>query len=60
MDAASKAFFLELLASYPVDGVILGCTELPQLVTQADTAVPLLNSLELHCQAALQYAALPS
>lgn len=60
VDAASKAFFLELLASYPVDGVILGCTELPQLVTQADTAVPLLNSLELHCQAALQYAALPS
>jgi aspartate racemase len=53
---ASKKKFIEIIASYSVDGVILGCTELPQLVTQADTTQYLLNSLAIHCQAALNYA----
>lgn len=53
---ASKARFLQILSRYPVDGVILGCTELPLLLEQSDTDIPLLNSVELHCQAILQYA----
>ncbi len=52
----SKRKFLKTISSYPVDGVILGCTELPQLVSQADTGICLLNSLEIHCEETLKYA----
>lgn len=52
----SRRWFLEVLSRYKVDGAILGCTELPQLITQADTPLPLLDSLDLHCKAALAYA----
>jgi aspartate racemase len=39
-----------------VDGVILGCTELPLLIEQKDTNVPLLNTSEIHAEAALEFA----
>jgi len=55
VNPASKKRFLQIIESYPVDGVILGCTELPQLISQRDTQVSLLNSLLLHCTAALDY-----
>lgn len=48
--------FLAILSRYPTDGVILGCTELPLLLSQEQTTIPLLNSLDLHCTAALNYA----
>ena len=47
---------LAIITSYDEDGVILGCTELPLILNQEDTDVPLLNTLELHAQAALDYA----
>ena len=52
----SKNTFLRIISSYPVDAVILGCTELPQLVSPGDTTIPLLNSLEIHCGEAIKYA----
>jgi aspartate racemase len=52
----SRARLLEILAGYDVDGVILGCTELPLLLKQADTPVILLDTLDLHARAALDYA----
>lgn len=52
----SKRRFLEIIGGYNVDGVILGCTELPLLVSQEDADVRLLNTLELHVEAALYYA----
>lgn len=36
-----------------VDGIILGCTELPLLVNQKDTSVPLNDCIEVHINAAL-------
>ncbi|MCQ4936504.1 aspartate/glutamate racemase family protein [Anaerotignum propionicum] len=51
----SKQTFLKIISSYPVDSVILGCTELPQLVSQKDTDLCLLNSLEIHCEETLKY-----
>ena len=51
--------FLEIIKSYDVDGVILGCTELPLLLDQNDTNIKLLNSLSLHCDAALQFSINP-
>lgn len=48
--------FLAILGKYPADGVILGCTELPLLVHQEDTEIPLLPTLQLHCRMALDKA----
>jgi aspartate racemase len=44
----SKQRLLEIIDGYPVDGVILGCTELPLILQQKDSPVPLLDTLELH------------
>jgi aspartate racemase len=47
---------LEIINGYDVDGVILGCTELSLMFNQEDTPLRLLNTLELHAQAALDFA----
>lgn len=52
----SKKAFKNLLDSYAVDGVILGCTELPLLLNQKDTNLIALDSLKLHCKKALEIA----
>jgi aspartate racemase len=52
----SKQRLLSIATKYDVDGVILGCTELPLILEQSDTDVRLLNTLELHVQAALEYS----
>lgn len=52
----SRQTLLAISARYPVDGVILGCTELPLLLRQIDTPTPLLDTLALHVQAAVDYA----
>lgn len=54
--AESRARLLEIISTYNVDSVILGCTELPLLLKQADTVTPLLDTLDLHVRAALDYA----
>ena len=53
---SSRARLLAIIDRYPVDGVILGCTELPLILHQRDADVVLLDTLELHTQAALDYA----
>ena len=52
----SKRRFLEIIDGYNVDGVILGCTELPLLISQEDANVRLMNTLELHVETALDYS----
>jgi aspartate racemase len=52
----SRVRVLEILAGYDVEGVILGCTELPLLLKQADAPVILLDTLDLHVRAALDVA----
>ncbi len=37
-------------------GIILGCTEIPLIVQQADTTIPLFDTLELHAKAAVEFA----
>ncbi len=37
-------------------GIILGCTEIPLIVKQADTKIPLFDTLELHAKAAVDFA----
>jgi aspartate racemase len=37
-------------------GVVLGCTEIPLLISQKDVSVPVFDTMELHCEAAVNYA----
>ncbi|MFN8492148.1 MAG: amino acid racemase [Caldilineaceae bacterium] len=56
----SKQALLTLIDHYAatddIDGVILGCTELPLLLKQADCRLPLFDTLTLHVEAALALA----
>ncbi len=51
----SKNRLLEILNSYEIDGVILGCTELPLILNHKDTKIKLLDTIELHVEAAFNY-----
>lgn len=44
------------LAAGGAEGVILGCTEIELLITEKDTAIPLLPSARLHAEAAASFA----
>jgi aspartate racemase len=52
----SKRKLLEIIDNYNVEGVILGCTELPLILHQVDSDKRFLNTLNLHAEAALEYA----
>lgn len=52
----SKKILLQIINNYDnVDGVILGCTELPLILTQKDIDKKLLDTVELHVEATLNY-----
>jgi len=51
----SKNKLLKIVNDYDVDAVILGCTELPLILQQNDTNVILLDTVDLHVEAALKY-----
>ncbi len=56
---ASRAGYqrvVEKLVARGAEGIILGCTEIPLLITEADVAVPLFDTTRLHAEAALEYA----
>jgi aspartate racemase len=52
----SKQELLNIINNYKVDGVILGCTELPLILHKKDTSIKLLDTIEIHVEAALKYA----
>ena len=52
----SKQKLLEIIHNYEVDGVILGCTELPLILHKNDTNIKLLDTIEIHVEATLNYA----
>ncbi|GMG86354.1 aspartate/glutamate racemase family protein [Biformimicrobium ophioploci] len=57
--AASKAVYLRIIESLREQGaeaVILGCTEIGLLVRPGDTDLPLLDTVEIHAQAAVARA----
>lgn len=47
---------LDIIQSYHVEGVILGCTELPLLITQNTCPIPVLDTLSLHAKATLDFS----
>ena len=59
---ASRQVYLEViadLAARGAQGVILGCTEIPLLVGQADVAIPVFDTTAIHAQAAVDWALTP-
>ena len=53
----SRKYFLsviEELRSRGAEGVILGCTEIPMLIKQTDTDLPVLDTTALHAMAAVR------
>ncbi len=59
INPVSKTKFLGIineLADNGAEGVILGCTEIPLLITQDDLKIHVLDSSLIHAEAALNYA----
>lgn len=53
----SKKYLTNLIASTRgIDGVILGCTELPLVIKPEDTKLPLIDTTYLHARAAVEFA----
>jgi aspartate racemase len=44
------------LNSNGAKGIVLGCTEIPLLIKQNDTSLPIFNTLEIHVKAAVEFA----
>ena len=56
---AARARYVEIiqrLAGRGAQGVILGCTEIPLLVSQSDAGLPLFDTTRIHAEAALAYS----
>jgi len=56
---SSKETFKEIirkLVSNGADGLILGCTEIPLLISQKDVKVPLFDTTAIHSKAAVAFA----
>jgi len=47
---------MDRLASNGAQGIILGCTEIPILIKQEDTALPVFDTTEIHSLAAVELA----
>lgn len=59
VDDRSKTVMLDCIASLAqrgAQGVVLSCTEIPMLVNQSDTPLPLFDTTRLHALAAVQFA----
>jgi aspartate racemase len=47
---------IERLKERGAEGVILGCTEIPLLIKQKDSSIPVFDTTEIHAIAAVEYA----
>ncbi|MCF8365220.1 MAG: amino acid racemase [Bacteroidales bacterium] len=55
----TKNGFLQIINSLIASGaeaIVLGCTEIPLLIHQGDVSVPVFNTLEIHANAAIDFA----
>jgi aspartate racemase len=55
----SKEGFVDIikrLERFGAEGIVMGCTEIPLLISQEDSEIPLFNTLLIHAQAAVNFA----
>jgi len=53
---AGYVAIVQTLAERGAEGVVLGCTEIPLLISEADTGLPLFDTTRIHAEAALTCA----
>jgi aspartate racemase len=53
---AGYVAIIHKLAEQGAEGIILGCTEIPLLVSEEDVGMPLFDTTVIHAEAALNYA----
>jgi aspartate racemase len=56
---ASRGVVVDIIASLAqqgAEGCILGCTEIPLLIGPADVEIPVFNTTQIHCDAAVEFA----
>lgn len=56
---ATKAEYLRIIRDLEkrgAEGIILGCTEIPLLISQSDLAIPAFDTTRIHVQAAIDFA----
>ena len=46
----------KLIEQYQIEGLILGCTEIPLLIKPTDLSIPIFDTTEIHAQAAVSFA----
>jgi aspartate racemase len=59
ISSASRRVFVDIiagLAEQGAGGCILGCTEIPLLIGPADVEIPVFNTTQIHCDAAVVFA----
>ncbi len=59
LKGSSKQRFLTIiedLVGQGAEGIILGCTEIPLLIQQADLSVPVFDTTRIHAAAAVEFA----
>ncbi|MBX2846286.1 MAG: aspartate/glutamate racemase family protein [Saprospiraceae bacterium] len=47
---------IERLVAKGAEGIVLGCTEIPLIISQEDVAIPVFNTMALHAQEAVDWA----
>jgi len=55
----TKSFYVDVINKLVVQGaqgVILGCTEIPMLISSADVSIPLFDTTVIHSKAAVEFA----
>jgi len=55
----TKAAYIEIanqLIASGAEGIVLGCTEIPLVLSQQDVAVPVFDTVRIHAQAAVDFA----
>jgi len=55
----TKARFLKIIGELKTsgaEGIVLGCTEIPLLIKQHDVDIPVINTLEIHASAIVDFA----
>ena len=59
LNPASRQAFVKIIAKLQAQGaqgVVLGCTEIPLLIKQADVAIPVFDTTRIHAEAAAAWA----
>jgi len=54
----SKKYVLDIIQSFEqkgVQGIVLGCTEFPLMIEDADVQIPIFNTTEIHAKAGVNF-----